>query len=311
MIKVLMLGGSGYIGSMMATYMTNYHDVTVLDNLVEKQWALAHLCHKKNFSFIRGDVRNKELMAKLIPQFDVVIDLAAYVGETVCRINPWDAWEVNTKIIKDNIIPNLAKSQLLLFPMTNSGYGTTDGTFYCDENTPLNPISTYGRTKVEAEKIVLDFPNSKVFRLATVYGMSPKMRWELLVNSYVYEAIRNKYLIVFEKNFKRNFIHIIDVAKCFDYAINNHSRMRYSVYNLGNDADNMSKEELANLVKEQVPGTYIHFNDISTDPDKRNYMVSNKRIMEDGFTPTTCIKDGVRELVQGYNLLTGGRFLDV
>ncbi|MFI5157202.1 MAG: NAD-dependent epimerase/dehydratase family protein, partial [Chitinophagales bacterium] len=281
------------------------HDVTVLDNLIDGQISvLNHLCHDENFHFIKGDVRDEKLLEELIPQFDILIYLAGYVGESACKVNPWDTQSVNVEAVK-TICRLKSKEQRLLFPMTNSGYGTTDGTVYCTEESPLNPISLYGRSKVEAEKIVIDTENSISFRLATVFGMSPKMRWELLVNFYVYEALRNRYLLIFEKNFKRNYVHVQDVADCFEFAIN--KTMKYKVYNLGLNDANLSKEELALKIKSHVPNLYIHFNDIETDIDKRNYIVSNDRILTEGFKPWYGLDAGIEELIKGYNLLGSSR----
>jgi nucleoside-diphosphate-sugar epimerase len=314
MDKILIIGGAGYIGSMLTQYLVNSeieYDVTVLDNLIDGQWTLANLCYKPNFNFIRGDIRDTNLLKNLLPKFDVVIPLSAYVGEAACRINPWDAQSVNTDAIKD-LVSLLAKEQLLLFPMTNSGYGITDGNIHCTEESPLNPISIYGKTKVEAEKIVLQRENSISFRLATVFGMSPKMRWELLVNFYVYEAMRSKYMVVFEKSFKRNYIHVMDVVRCFEFAIKKQTwsdkkRLQYNVYNLGLDEANISKEELALKIKEYVPDFFIHFNDFQTDVDKRNYIVSNARILSEGFKPIYTLDIGIKELIKGYDLLGGSK----
>jgi nucleoside-diphosphate-sugar epimerase len=316
MDKILIIGGSGYIGSILTQHLVMgemEHEITVLDNLIDGQWSLANLCHKPNFNFIRGDIRDTNLLKELLPKFEIVIPLSAYVGEAACRINPWDAQTVNTEAIK-NLISFLSKEQLLLFPMTNSGYGTTDGNIYCTEESPLNPISIYGKTKVEAEKYVLDRENSISFRLATVFGMSPKMRWELLVNFYVYEAMRSRYMVVFEKNFKRNYIHIMDVARCFEFAIKRQTskigiwpKLKYNVYNLGLDTANISKEELALKIKKYVPDFFIHFNDFQTDVDKRNYIVSNARILSEGFKPIYDLDYGIQELIKGYDLLGGSK----
>ena len=314
-MKILLLGGCGYLGSVLTGYLVDRdYEVTVLDSLIDGQaGVLSHVCHSSNFSFIRGDVRDEDLLKKVIPQFDVIVNLAAYVGEFACRINSWDAWAVNYEAVK-TICKLKSKDQLLIFPMTNSGYGTTDGTIYCTEETPLNPISIYGKTKVEAEKVVLDVENSIVFRLATVFGMSPKMRWELLVNFYIYEAMRNKYLLIFEKSFKRNYVHVMDVARCFEFTIRKqidplgmHFKLQHKVYNLGLNEANLSKEELALKIKEQLTDLYIHFNDLETDVDKRNYIVSNDRLNLEGFKAVYTIDHGIKELIKGFNLLGGSR----
>jgi len=312
-MKILIAGGCGYIGSVMTEQFlednllegNKEHDVTVLDNLIDGQISvLNHLCHDENFHFIRGDVRDTRLLEELIPKFDVLIYLSGYVGESACKVNPWDTWSVNYEAVA-TICKQKSKGQLLLFPMTNSGYGTTDGSVYCTEESPLNPISLYGRSKVEAEKIVIDTENSISFRLATVFGMSPKMRWELLVNFYVYEAMRNHYLLIFEKGFKRNYVHVRDVADCFDAAM--YTKMKHKVYNLGLNDANLSKEELAMKIKSHIPNLYIHFNDIETDIDKRNYIVSNDRILAEGIKPRHGLDAGIEELIKGYNLLGSSR----
>jgi nucleoside-diphosphate-sugar epimerase len=314
-MKVLILGGAGYLGCVMTEHLLKiYEEVTVVDNMIDGQIsALNHLCHYANFTFIKGDVRDENFLKEIIPQYKTIIYLAGYVGESACRNNPWDTWAVNYEAVK-TICSIKSKEQLLLFPMTNSGYGVTDGNIYCTEESPLNPISIYGKSKVEAEKIVLDTDNAISFRLATVFGMSPKMRWELLVNFYVYEAMRNKYLIIFEKNFKRNYIHVQDVARCFAFAIKKqvdplglYDEMKYKVYNLGLNEANLSKEELALSIKKFIPNLYLHFNDIDTDVDKRNYIVSNERILSEGFTPMYKIDNGIQELIKGYDLLGGSR----
>jgi len=314
-MKILLLGGCGYIGTVMTEHLLKKEeDVTVVDNLIDGQIsALNHLCHYSNFTFIKGDVRDEKFLKEIIPQYQAIIYLAGYVGESACRNNPWDTWAVNYEAVK-TICSIKSKEQLLLFPMTNSGYGVTDGNIYCTEESPLNPISIYGKSKVEAEKVVVDTENSVVFRLATVFGMSPKMRWELLVNFYVYEAMRNKYLIIFEKNFKRNYIHVQDVARCFNFAIQKQlcsweegMKLKHKVYNLGLNEANLSKEELALSIKKFIPNLYLHFNDIDTDVDKRNYIVSNERILSEGFEPVYKIDDGIIELIKGYDLLGGSR----
>jgi nucleoside-diphosphate-sugar epimerase len=305
-MKILILGGCGFIGSVMTEHFLNLdfaNNITILDNLIDGQrGTLNHLCYNHKFNYIRGDVRNEELLKKLIPQFDVLIDLAGYVGEYACRANPWDTWDVNFEAVK-NICRIKSSGQLLLFPMTNSGYGATTGQVYCTEDTPLNPISIYGKSKVEAEKVVLDTENAISFRLATVFGMSPKMRWELLVNFYVSEALRNKYLIIFEKNFKRNYIHVRDVARCFEFAIKFSHSFKHKVYNLGLNEANYSKEELALKIKNHLPELYIHFNEVETDVDKRNYIVSNDRINNEGFKTAFDLDMGIDEIIKGYDLL--------
>jgi len=192
--------------------------------------------------------------------------------------------------------------QLIVYPTTNSGYGTKSGNIFCTEETPLEPISLYGETKVQAEKELLDSPNTITLRLATVFGMSPRMRLDLLVNHFVYAAVTDGYLVIFEKDFKRNYVHIRDVADCFLFCVQNHARMVGRPYNVGLDSANLSKEELALKVKEFVPNFYIHFAEIGSDPDKRNYIVSNERLRQAGFEAQHTIEEGIRELLKGYRM---------
>jgi nucleoside-diphosphate-sugar epimerase len=238
----------------------------------------------------------------LLTEADAVIPLAALVGAPVCERDPWLAQSINLDAIR--LINRLrSPSQLIVYPTTNSGYGTKTGDVYCTEETPLEPISLYGETKAEAEKVVLDSPNGITLRLATVFGMSPRMRIDLLVNHFVYAAVTDGYLVIFEKDFKRNFIHIRDVADCFVHCIANAEHMVGRCYNVGLDAANLSKEELALKIKHYVPRFYVHFAAIGNDPDKRNYIVSNERLRQAGFEARWSLDLGIQELIKGYRML--------
>ncbi|MCX7816381.1 MAG: NAD(P)-dependent oxidoreductase [Syntrophales bacterium] len=310
-MKVLVTGGAGYVGSILCEHLLREgFKVTVLDNLMYRQTSLFHLCANRNFEFVHGDVRDETLMRKLVGQVDVLIPLAAIVGAPACDRDPWLAKSVNYESIcmLNRIRSN---SQLVIFPTTNSGYGTKSGDIYCTEETPLEPITLYGQTKVEAEKVLLDSENTITLRLATVFGMSPRLRIDLLVNHFVYAAVTEGYIVIFEKDFKRNYVHVRDVADCFIHCIKNAEKMVGKPYNVGLDEANLSKEELALRVKKHIPNFYIHFSDVGSDPDKRNYIVSNQRLRDAGFEAKITIDDGIRELIVGYKMLVRGKFRNV
>ncbi len=301
--RVLVTGGAGYLGSVLCEHLLAAgHTVTIVDNFLFGQTPLFHLCANPRFQIVRGDARDEATMARAIKDADVVIPLAALVGAPICDRDPVNAMSVNFDSIR--LVTRLrSPRQLIVYPTTNSGYGTKSGAQFCTEDTPLEPISIYGRTKVDAESEVLNSPNSITLRLATVFGMSPRMRIDLLVNHFVYAAVTDGYIVIFEKHFKRNYIHIRDVADCFLHCMAHSDRMVGKPYNAGLDAANLSKEELALKVKEHVPNFYIHFSEVGSDPDKRNYIVSNQRLREAGFEARRTLDDGIAELVKGYRML--------
>ncbi|HEY0035215.1 MAG TPA: NAD(P)-dependent oxidoreductase [Longimicrobium sp.] len=309
--RVLVTGAAGYIGSVLCEHLLAAgHSVTGVDLLTFGGNSLFHLCANPRFSFRYGDSRNEKLMAELVKDADVIIPLAAVVGAPACDLDPILTRTLNADAVK--MVNRLrSPSQLVIYPTTNSGYGASTGEVYCTEETPLEPISLYGETKVEAERDVLDSPNALTLRLATVFGMSPRMRMDLLVNHFTYAAVSDGYLVVFEKDFKRNYVHVRDVADCFLHCIENSEQMVGRPYNLGLDAANLSKEELALKVKEHVPRFYIHFAAIGSDPDKRNYIVSNQRLREAGFEARRTLDMGIAELVKGYRLLGRGQYKNV
>jgi nucleoside-diphosphate-sugar epimerase len=243
----------------------------------------------------------------LIAQADVVVPLAAVVGAPACDRDPAFARSVNLDAIR---LINRVRSprQLVVYPTTNSGYGTQTGDVFCTEETPLEPISLYGQTKSQAEQVLLESPNAVTLRLATVFGMSPRMRLDLLVNHFVYTAVTDGYIVIFEKDFKRNYIHIRDVADCFAHCMENSKQMTGRPYNVGLDAANLSKEELALKIKEFVPNFFVHFSEIGSDPDKRNYIVSNQRLREAGFEARRSLEEGIQELLKGYRMIGCGPF---
>lgn len=301
--RVLVTGGAGYLGSVLCEHLLAAgYGVTVLDTLHYGQASLLHFCANPAFDFVFGDARDERQLANLVKHADVVIPLACIVGAPACDRDPYLARSVNLDAIK--LLNCLrSKNQLVVYPTTNSGYGTKTGDAFCTEETPLEPISLYGQTKVDAEQELLNSPNAVTLRLATVFGMSPRMRLDLLVNHFVYAAVTDGYLVIFEKDFKRNYIHIRDVADCFLHCIRNAEHMVGRPYNVGLDAANLSKEQLALKIKEHVPNFYVHFAEVGQDPDKRNYVVSNQRLREAGFEAKRSLDDGIRELIKGYRML--------
>lgn len=301
--NIFVTGGAGYIGSILAEHLLDAgHAVTVLDSLMYGRAGLEHLMANPSFHFVLGDARDERLVRELIASADVIIPLAAIVGMPACERDPALAESVNLGAIR--LLNRLrGPSQFVVYPNTNSGYGTKSGETFCTEDTPLEPISLYGRLKVEAERELLASPNAIALRLATVFGSSPRMRLDLLVNDFVYRAVTDGYLVIFEKDFKRNFIHIRDVADCFVHCIANAEPMAGRTYNAGLDDANLSKEELALKIKEYVPNLYIHFAPIGSDPDKRDYIVSNARLREAGFAAKRSLDEGIRELISGYRML--------
>ncbi len=304
MQRVLITGGAGYIGSILTPRLLEAgYQVTVLDNLHYRQTSLARCCANENFNFVYGDCRNEETLKELVAKADILIPLAAIVGFPASERDPVSARTINFDAVR--ILNELrGNGQRVIYPTTNSGYGTTSGDVYCTEETPLQPISLYGRTKVDAEKLLLDSENSITLRLATVFGMSPRMRIDLLVNDFTYQAVTSGSIIIFQKDFKRNFLHVRDAADCFIYCIEHFEDMKNEPYNVGLNEANLSKEELALEVKKQVPNFYIHYAEIDSDPDKRNYIVSNDKINAKGFHAKHTVPEGIRELIVGYRILS-------
>lgn len=301
--KVLVTGGAGYLGSVLCEHLLSRgYQVTVLDTLAYNQHSLFHLCARPGFDFVFGDARDEKTVGSLLRSADVVIPLAAVVGATACDRDPLLAKSLNLDAIR-MLLRLRSASQLVIYPNTNSGYGTRSGGMFCTEETPLEPITLYGSTKCQAELAVLEQPNSITLRLATVFGTSPRPRLDLLVNHFVYAAVTDGYIVLFEKDFKRNYIHIRDVADCFIHCIENSATMAGRPYNAGIDEANLSKWELAEKVKQYVPNFYVHAAAIGSDPDKRNYIVSNQRLREAGFTARRSLDDGIKELLLAYRML--------
>jgi nucleoside-diphosphate-sugar epimerase len=306
--RILVTGGAGYLGSILCGRLLEAgHRVTVLDNLRSGGAGLFHLCAEGNLDFVRGDARDEGALQPLLRGADVVIPLAAVVGAPACDRDPWAARSVNLDAIR-TLDRLRGRDQLVVFPTTNSGYGTRSGEVACTEDTPLEPVSLYGRTKAEAEAGLLESGNAITLRLATVFGMSPRMRLDLMVNHFVHAAVTDGCILLFEKDFRRNFVHIRDVADCFVHCIRRSSRMTGRAYNVGLDSANLTKEQLAAKVREAVPSFRILHSDTGADPDRRDYVVSNQRLRESGFEAKRSLEEGIAELVKGCRMIGPGPF---
>jgi nucleoside-diphosphate-sugar epimerase len=303
-MKVLITGGAGYLGSVITeTLLDNGYYVTCLDKLIFNQVSLLPYTSNTNFKFVYGDVRNEELLERLCNEVDVIIPLAAIVGFPACDAEPQLANEVNFKQIFNIVKFTKGKNKKILYPNTNSGYGIGVGQTECTEESPLNPISIYGNTKCGAENFLRSNTDAIVFRLATVFGVSPRMRTDLLVNDFTYKAITDKYIVVFEKTFKRNFIHIKDVASAFLFMINNYDKYKYEVFNVGLSNANLSKQELLEKIQSHVKDFAVSYNDYYEDPDKRDYIVSNAKIEATGWMPEWNLDMGITELIMAYQMI--------
>jgi len=310
-MRILVTGGAGYIGSVLVPILLGKgHQVTVLDNLMFGQSSLLDCCIEDGFSVVCGDCRDERILRDLMKNHDLIIPLAAMVGAPLCDRDQVAARSVNLDAVK-TLLSLRSKEQRILFPNTNSGYGIGEQGAHCDEESPLNPISLYGRTKVDAEQAILEKGNAVCFRLATVFGMSPRMRLDLLVNDFVYRALHDRTVVVFEGHFKRNFIHICDVARAFVYALDEFSQMKDQVYNVGLDDVNLSKLELCSKIKEHLPDFIYMEAPIGEDPDKRDYIVSNARIRDKGFAPRYSLDDGIRELIKGFTIIRNSQYSNV
>jgi nucleoside-diphosphate-sugar epimerase len=274
------------------------------------QTSLLENCYDKNFKVIRGDVRDERLISKEIKKADLILPLACFTGAPLCEKDPIGAKATGLEAIKF-LLECRSKSQRIIFPTTNSGYGIGQKGIYCDENTPLNPISLYGRIKVEAEKAILDSGNAITLRLATVFGISPRMRLDLLVNDFVYRAVYDRFIIIFEAGFKRNYVHVRDVARAFIHAIDNFDKMKNEPYNVGLSDANLNKAELCKEIKKQLLDFVFMESKIGKDPDKRNYVVSNAKFEKTGFKPAYSLQDGIAELIKGYQIIKRNQFSNV
>ena len=310
-MRILVTGGAGYIGSVLVpTLLRDGHSVTVVDNLLYGQTSLLDVCHDPKLTIIRGDARDKGLMQRAVDGQDVLIPLAALVGAPLCAREPEAACSTNVGAI-ELLLQLRQPDQKVLYPNTNSGYGLGQGESACTEESPLEPISIYGRTKCQAEQMVLDAGNSVTFRLATVFGVSPRMRLDLLVNDFTYRAVSDGFVVLFEAHFKRNYIHVRDVARAFQHALANFEAMRGEPYNVGLSDANLSKSELCERIQQQVRGFYFSEAAVGEDPDKRNYIVSNAKIEATGFQPTFSLDAGITELLKAYQVVKRSQYANV
>jgi nucleoside-diphosphate-sugar epimerase len=278
------------------------HKVTVLDNFMFKQASLNHVCHHPNFSVVKGDIRVEATIVPLMRKADVIIPLAALVGAPLCNQDPVGATTVNHDAIA-LMLKHMARSQIVLMPTTNSAYGTGDRNNFCTEESPLRPISQYAKEKVEIEKALMQHPNAISFRLATVFGMSPRMRIDLLVNDFTYRAVHDRFVVLFESAFKRNYVHVRDVSRVFQHALANFDRMKGQIYNVGLSDANVSKRELCEHIQRQVPDFVFMDAPVGKDPDQRDYVVSNAKIEATGYKPVHSLDAGIAELIKGYAML--------
>ena len=303
-MKILITGGAGYLGSVITGKMLDFgHNVIVLDKLLFNQTSLLQYTSNPNFKFIYGDVRNETELERLCNEVDVIIPLAAIVGFPACAQDPKLAKEINFQQIVNIVKFTNGKGKKILYPNTNSGYGLGTGQLECTEESPLTPISVYGQTKCEAENFLRTSTDAIVFRLATVFGVSPRMRTDLLVNDFVYKAITDKYIVVFEKSFKRNFIHVQDVANVFLFMLENYDKYKGDVFNVGLSNANLSKQELLEKIQTHVKNFAVSYNDYYEDPDKRDYIVSNTKVELTGWSPKWDIDMGINELIMAYQMI--------
>jgi len=310
-LNILVTGGAGYLGStMVPELLSDGHKVTVLDNFMFKQSSLNHCCYHPNFSIIKGDIRQKSVLAPLMKSADVIIPLAALVGAPLCNLDPVGATTINHEAI-ELMISLISQDQIVLMPTTNSAYGTGDADNYCNEDSPLRPISQYAIEKVEIEKKLMQQQNAISFRLATVFGMSPRMRIDLLVNDFTYRAVNDGFVVLFESHFKRNYVHVRDVSRVFRHALNNHDSMKGEIYNVGLSEANVSKKELCQTIKKQLPNFIYVDEQIGKDPDQRNYIVSNQKIEATGFKTEFSLDRGIGELIKGFTMIKNSKYGNV
>lgn len=310
-MKILVTGGAGYIGSVMVPAMLKKgHEVTVIDNFMYNQTPLLECCIDKRLNIVRGDARDKDIVRKELKAADAVFPLACLTGAPLCATDSTAARSTNLDAVK-MILKLKSKHQLMIFPTTNSGYGIGEKGKYCIEKTPLRPVSFYGKLKVEAEDAILQKGNAITLRLATAFGTSPRMRLDLLVNDFVYRAINDHFVVLFEPHFKRNYIHVSDVARAFIHCLDNFRKMEGEPYNVGLSDANLSKWELCEQIKKELPDFHFSVSDVGKDPDKRDYIVSNAKIEKTGFRPQVSLAEGIRELIKGCRIVKRNQFANI
>ncbi|MCQ8102490.1 NAD-dependent epimerase/dehydratase [Methylomonas sp. SURF-2] len=309
--NILLTGGAGYLGSTMAPdLLAAGHKVTVLDNFMFKQSSLNHVCYHPNFSVVKGDIRLEKTIAPLLKNADIVIPLAALVGAPLCNMDPIGATTTNHDAIM-LMLKLLSKNQIVLMPTTNSAYGTGDENNFCTEESPLRPISQYAIEKVKIEQELMQHENAISFRLATVFGMSPRMRIDLLVNDFTYRAVNDRFIVLFEGYFKRNYLHVRDVSRAFQHAITNYDAMKGQIYNVGLSDANVSKMELCETIRKQIPDFVFIDAPVGKDPDQRNYIVSNAKIEATGYKTSVSLDAGIAELIKGFTMIKNSMYGNV
>jgi nucleoside-diphosphate-sugar epimerase len=310
-MKILVTGAAGYIGAVLVPrLLTEGHEVIALDNFMYNQSSLLDVCHHDKLSIVRGDTRDKNLIAKFMKSADAIFPLACLTGAPLCAKEPEAAKAILFDAIK-MILEMRSKDQMVIFPTTNSGYGVGEKGKHCTETTPLRPISLYGKLKVDAENAILDAGNGITLRLATAFGISPRMRLDLLVNDFAYRAVYDKFIVLFEAYFSRNFIHVRDISKAFVHALNNFDKMKNQPYNVGLSDANLTKLQLCQEIKKLVPDFYFVEATIGEDPDKRDYIVSNEKIEKTGFRPDVSLQKGLQELIKGYQVIKRNQFANI
>lgn len=308
---VLITGGAGYIGSVLSSYLLERgFSVTILDNLYYEQTSVLSHFSNPRFRFIEGDACDPKLLEKAVPEADILIPLAAIVGAPACKSSPLLSQAVNCDAIA-LLLNSSSPRQKILYPNTNSGYGIGEKGQFCTEKTPLNPVSLYGKQKVASEKLLLDSGRAISFRLATVFGISPRMRLDLLVNDFTFRACHDRFIVLFEEHFKRNYIHVRDVASAFHFGITHFDQMKGQPFNVGLSSANVSKRELCEKIKAFLPNFYIHSAAVGEDPDKRDYIVSNEKLESLGWSPSVSLEEGIQEIISAYPILKMNAFKNV
>lgn len=309
--NILVTGGAGYLGSIaVPDLLAAGHKVTVLDNFLYGQSSLNHVCNDPNFSVVRGDIRVEKIMKPLLEKADIVIPLAALVGAPICNQDPVGATTINHDAIT-LMLRLMSREQWILMPTTNSAYGSGDENNFCTEESPLRPISQYAKDKVAVEQELMQRENVISFRLATVFGMSPRMRIDLLVNDFTYRAVNDRFVVLFESSFKRNYVHVRDVSRVFQHAIANFPKMKGQIYNVGLSEANVSKKELCERIQKHIPDFIFPDAPVGKDLDQRNYIVSNEKIEKTGFKTSVSLDDGIRELIKGFTMIRNTKYGNV
>lgn len=310
-MKILVTGGAGYIGSVLVpNLLAEGHEVTVVDSFMYGQASLLDCCVHPKFRMIRGDVRDNRILAKLVSTADAVLPLACLTGAPICDKDPVTARAVNHDAVR-MVAEQMSPQQILIFPSTNSGYGVGEADIHCTEETPLRPVSLYGRLKVELEKFLLDRGNCVTFRFATLFGSSPRMRLDLLVNDFTYRATVDRFVVLFEPHFKRNYLHVRDGARAFQHSMANYDKMKGKPYNVGLSDANISKWELCEVIKKYLPSFTFLVAEVGKDPDQRNYIVSNERIEATGFRTAHGLDVGIQELIKAYEIIRRNSYSNV